>query len=336
MRRDSTKLLLKCALIASPLLILLSLYLLFDPFKVIRHYKDFYVGHDRVILNRDYVSTEIWLQQSPVEHYDSFILGSSRSLAYHCADWAEFLPPGARPFHFDASGETLYGIWSKAKFLDARNASMQDVLFVVDAETLLGIDDMDRHLYVKHPLVSGRGWIAFHSLFFKAFVTDFFVSYLDWRFTGAYRGYMRPYLDDRILTHIDKTNDLVFTSADDEIRDRGDGYWSARPSVFVARDEAHLAPTESVVGDTQRAMLDELRKIFDRRKSRYRVVVNPLYDMRPLAATDLAALREILGAENVFDFSGPNDLTRDIHHYYEASHYRPEVARTIMKRIYQH
>jgi hypothetical protein len=47
-------------------------------------------------------------------------------------------------------------------------------------------------------------------------------------------------------------------------------------------------------------------------------------------------LSGIFGTERVFDFSGVNEFTTDFRNYYEESHYRPQVAREILKRIYEH
>jgi hypothetical protein len=89
-----------------------------------------------------------------------------------------------------------------------------------------------------------------------------------------------------------------------------------------------------VIDDVGERMLREVRAVFDAKGTDYRIVVSPLYDQRPLHPDDLMLLRRVFGAETVFDFSGANDITRDPHSYYEGSHYRPTIARRLMRAVY--
>ena len=42
------------------------------------------------------------------------------------------------------------------------------------------------------------------------------------------------------------------------------------------------------------------------------------------------------GAENVYDFSGINEFTKDYHNYYESGHYRPSLGNKLLERIYKY
>lgn len=84
----------------------------------------------------------------------------------------------------------------------------------------------------------------------------------------------------------------------------------------------------------QRKMLEEMMQTFKKHHTDYKIVINPLFDQIKLNPRDLDILREIFGKENVFDFSGTNEITVDCYNYYEDSHYRPHIARNILKRIY--
>ena len=41
-----------------------------------------------------------------------------------------------------------------------------------------------------------------------------------------------------------------------------------------------------------------------------------------------------VGKENVFDFSGINEYTNDIHNYYERGHYRPILGARLLQKVY--
>ena len=74
----------------------------------------------------------------------------------------------------------------------------------------------------------------------------------------------------------------------------------------------------------------------DAQHTDYRIVISPLYDQKKIDTTDLQFLRTVFGADKVFDFSGINDMTASIYHYYETSHYLPAIATEIMDSIYAH
>jgi hypothetical protein len=89
------------------------------------------------------------------------------------------------------------------------------------------------------------------------------------------------------------------------------------------------------IDDKQIMFLAEIKNIFHKHKTNYKIIINPLYDQIGLNPDDLEYLCELFGKENVFDFSGINEFTNDYRNYYEPSHYRPHVARKIMEKIYK-
>ena len=65
------------------LILLISGYLFYDPFKVLRHYDDYSFYY--ITPNRDYISTEIFINNNKNYHYNSFVFGSSRTSAFKMA-----------------------------------------------------------------------------------------------------------------------------------------------------------------------------------------------------------------------------------------------------------
>jgi len=90
-----------------------------------------------------------------------------------------------------------------------------------------------------------------------------------------------------------------------------------------------------VIFGSQMDLLNDMASIFHKQKTDYRIVISPLYDQLKLNAGDLETLRRIFGTENVYDFSGINEITKDYHNYYENSHYRPHVCTSILDEIYK-
>ena len=81
-------------------------------------------------------------------------------------------------------------------------------------------------------------------------------------------------------------------------------------------------------------MLREIRLIFQKHGTDYRIIINPLYDQIEFNGYDLKQLHKIFGEKNVYDFSGVNELTGDIRNYYDTSHYKPGTGEKILRQIY--
>ena len=128
--------LLYSALFLLPFLVVLLPYFITDPFKVLYHYDNYYDtgGKEYYInTNRSYVSTMMYIQNKEMYHYDSFIFGSSRSEYFMVDDWKKYIPGSASCFHFDGSGESLYNIHKKLKYIAGRSP-IRNVLICMERE----------------------------------------------------------------------------------------------------------------------------------------------------------------------------------------------------------
>lgn len=325
MLRPLLKLSARLLLVAMPVVLLGVYYLWVDPFLVLRHYPTYYPTHRPTIwVNRDVASTETFLRQHrPEQPYDAFILGNSRSIFYQANDWLRHIGP-SRVFHFDASLESLYGISQKIKWLDRRSVRIRHALLVVDFSVLRNVENEPSHLYTKHYAVSGEAWGAFQLKFLKAFFNlAFLKSYLT--------TLLNPPL--RYWSYEQQSNEISYPVPEDSIRRYPQAYYAKRKEVFYQRDttQSYYAPT---IGTQQQTMLRQIKTIFDKYHTDYRIVVSPMYDQLRLDSTDVRALVEVFGASKVFDYSGINRITQSPINYYERYHYRPHVARQILDEIY--
>ncbi len=331
-------LLIRIATLAAPLLLLVCLYVLYDPFEVLRPSQSFYGSSHLVPLNRDYVSTECYLRHPRRRDLDSFILGNSRSLFFRTADWVTFLGP-AVPFHFDASGESVFGLLSKVRLLQKNSRRIRNVLIIMDAETLSVTTDSSGYLLQKDPRVAGTSVANFHYQFFTAFLyPQFFVRYLGYRLTGSVKPWMGDGFQDgpREVLQLPATNDLVVVGKDREMQREGEAFFTALAKRYPRDLSRRPEPGPPVIGPAQISMLSEIQSILTCDNADVRVVINPLYDRVPLNPADAAQLRRIFGPGRVYDFSGANAFTNDVHNYYEQSHYRLNVARQILQIVYAH
>jgi hypothetical protein len=331
----------KLGLLTLPLVAIVIIYLLADPFKVIRDYPSFYKsGYPNYItLNRDYISTTTFDKYYSKNNYNSFILGNSRSIFYEVKDWKTHLNRVvASCFHFDASGENLYGIYKKVKYLDGKVSNIDNVLLILDYTTLSGTEPKKGHLVIISPqLENGKNIFEFHLEFLKAFFNPkFLFAFIDFNLFGKIRNYMKYaslFSETPIFYELISNEERLqyFESMIDKDENL---YYGQKKLIFYQRS-GKVEYSPPCIRDKQKMYLEKIKNIFDKHKTNYKIIINPLYDQIGLNQDDVKSLCGIFGTENVFDFSGINEFTSNYRNYYEASHYRPHVARKIMEEIYK-
>lgn len=321
-----------------PLAILGVVYVSLDPFKVIKHYDSFYDMDAKgwVGLNKDFVSTSTFIHNSKTINYNSFIFGNSRSLFYEVSDWETHLPENSTCFHYDASAESIWALQKKIEFIDREGIKIENALLVLDYSILIQDTAMSGHLFVISPkLVGNSNIIEFHKTFFSAFLSPkFLYAYLDYQISGEVKPYMKEnkLLDDAPYNYEIATNEIRHEYFEKLIAEK-QYFTQERLSVFYQRDTIQKTSPQAIE-ENQRKILNEIHAILKRQNSNVKIVISPLYDQLKLNGKDLAYLKYLFGEENVFDFSGINNITIDYQNYYENSHYRPHIAREIMDEVY--
>ncbi|MBF9220106.1 hypothetical protein [Hymenobacter ruricola] len=328
--RGSGRLLRKVLLLSLPLVAILVSYLVLDPFRVLRRYATF---DQRLVAvpNRDYTSTQMYLNTYERRPHHSFILGDSRTMAFLVRDWEPYIHDTAA-FHYDASSESLYGVWKKLQFLEQHGARLKNVLIVGDADLLEQTHDTAAHLLRKDPRTTGSSRLRFQGAFVKAYLSNlFFYQFIRLRLTGKFRPGMRGLLESRRIYYDPVTNDLVLPELNEEIRRDSLDFYARNERLKAARRPGVSA---AVIGPAQLRQLVAIRAIFARHQTRYHFVISPLFNQKQLNPADLAVLKRVFGASAIHDFSGANAFTAQAGNYYEDAHYRPLVGRAILQQIY--
>ncbi len=318
-----------------PFLFLFLTYFILDPFRVLYNYED-YSKELFIQINRDFVSTETFLKNRSKYQFNSFIFGSSRTLAYKTWEWKKWLPDNAVPFSFDASNENIFGIWSKIKYINKLGDKINNAIIIICPDVTFDTNtDYDSYLYIKDYRVSGNGRIRFHLSFLKAFFTErYYWAYMDYFIFNEYRRYMNHYFTKPFRIKYDPIwNDTYLISFDKLLETDFNGYYLKYANYFI-RDKIRCQPLQQLIDSNSLKMLHDIKDIFYRHKTNYKIIISPLLDQKQFNDEDLLILTEIFGAENIFDFSGVNNYTNDYHNYYENSHYRPTVGSKILKQVY--
>jgi hypothetical protein len=286
--------------------------------------------------NRDVWSTKIFIRNFPKYKYTSYIFGGSRSQAYTTGDWSHYTGD-TNAFHFDASNESIYGIYTKLKYIDKIGGEIKNVLIISDSLIYAETSEDADMIYCKDYRISGKSFLGFQMTFFKSYCYDFFfIKYIDFMFFKTYKPYMKGVIPE-----------LHQTSYIDNVHNNADGaiYHSikaiAQDSVGYYNDKKKFRDRPDNPGmerpcidSTCLRMLHEIKGIFDKHNTRYRIVISPIYWSKKFNNESLLTLKQIFGDTNVYDFSGKNSITSFIGNYYEYSHYKISVGRKIMQDIY--
>jgi hypothetical protein len=316
-----------------PIVSLLSLYFYYDPFKVLRNYHDY--SYPYVIPNRDYISTTMFIKNHEFHAYNSFIFGSSRTIAFRTNSWCKYLSENSNPFLFDASGESVYGIYTKLKYLDSINIRMKNVLIILCRDVSFShSENPEDHLTIKHPATSRESNMNFQFVFIKAFFNpDFLFRFLTYEIIGEYKPYMSGYIENRKITFDTITNETTIIDQETEISQNPSEYYLKRENLFYERKGEQIDSVQRI-NDKKLSMLKEVKRILEENKTNYKVVISPLYEQVKFSKSDISILRALFG-DHLFDFSGRNKFTESKTNYYEPSHFRPAVGDSILYMIYK-
>jgi hypothetical protein len=333
------QLLIRITVFLIPILIVVGVYGLLDPFKVVRTYSNYKPeGFPlSVPLNQNRVSAGTFSFYHDSLHYDSFIFGSSRSMFYEVNDWKPYLNKDAVCFHFDASAETLDGVLHKIEFLEREKVKPRNVLFIFDADLFRPYTLLNEHLYMEDPIVVGAGrWLPFQSAHFRAFLDRKFMrAFLDYTISGSVKPYMTELnlLDDKPFSYDPLTNEMRYTYFE-QLAAKGQYYNEKRMAKFSMKRDTVQHISKPVIDQKAEMKLNRIAAILKKSETDVRVIISPLYNQIKFAQEDLDILKHHFGKNSVYDFSGINALTKSHLGYYEQSHYRPILAKAVLDSVY--
>jgi len=328
---------LKRVFIFSITLIIMAVLLIYiDFFRVFKQYTNYYQNL-KVDINREMVCVNTYFNYKDSIGFDSFIFGNSRSKAFKCLYWKQYIADNSQPFHFDAMGEGIWGISEKINFIDKQGTEIKNALIIIDRDVLVINEPRTGHLFTPHPLISGDSKIGYYYDFFKTSLNlRFLFSVIDFNIFKEKRKYMNGFINShKFLPIIDTINCDYWYSYGKEIKNDSLAYYQKLINRKVFYERPKINYSKCLITTLEIEQLQAVKKIFEKHNTKYKIVVSPIYDQIPLEQDQLELLISIFGENNVYDFSGKNIFTENISNYFESSHYRPVVANEIMKIVYK-
>ena len=314
-----------------PLIIIFIVYIRTDPFKVIRNYK-IYLS-DYIMLDRGFVSAKVFLRNYKKFRYNSFIFGSSRSCAFTAKEWQKYLDEGSIPYSFGAWNETIEGIYRKIKLIDSINNPINNVLLIIDTDYTF---KKKNSLKYEHYLVSGKSLFKFHFDYFVLYIRKLWLipASVDYELFHKKRKYMHHFIGMKPGDLDPVTNDWLPKSEEYILKDSIEYYRNADKIFYKRPATQQEAPPQ--IDIAARKILLKMKNIFDKHNTRIKIIISPLYDQVRINHKDLDVLREVFGRNNIYDFSGINDITNNVYNYNnDVKHYRKRTANKILTMIYK-
>jgi hypothetical protein len=316
-----------------PFIIVVIVYILYDPFMVLHKYED-YNKKMYIPKNRDFISTETYLNNRQKYNYDSFIFGSSTALFVPPSIWKQYLSKTNSVFSFDASRENIVGIWSKMKYIDKKHQHIKNALFVIDYDKVFSKLDRDNVLFIKHYKVLRSSWFDFQSKNFLNILNPFFLrALISYNVSKEFKPFMKEFLIDE-TSYIDPvTNEYHCSSVMVELKTDSLKYYADRKEKFPSRNGIYRE-YKSQINKDQIQMLTEMKEILDGDKTDYRIIISPNYEQVYFNKSDLDILDSIFGKKNVLDFSGVNKFSDEMSNFYDGLHFKAYVGIELLDVAY--
>ena len=327
---------LRTMLATLPVWAVVAIYVAADPFNVLRFDSRKSEAHAAAGRNMGVVTINTFLNNNERRLYDSFIFGSSMSQNFRAEEWAKYLPSGSSVLHADATMETIDGIVDKIRFFNSRGTKVANALIVIEEEMLRRSPLDDDILHVRPPSITSEvSALHFHTLFFNAYKNPTVIGYclMPKRFKAKMEA-------EGIITtdpseRIDSLNEYRYNKFDSLIAVNPDAFYTGeRLRAFEANADVMPQPYNSVITERLVEKLKELRTLLKSNDTKYVVIIPPRYKRRTLSGGDLLALREILGEDNVKDYSH-DALSRNPRAYYDkTAHLTAANCTALLKMAY--
>lgn len=331
------------AMAAPVLAIFIAVYLIADPFNVVRQPSTLFPaacsgGSPSVGANKGAITISNFDKQLATgKTYNSFIFGSSISCCYDAREWAGLLDDadGASPYHFDSSGESIESMAAKVAFLDRRGIRMRHALIVLDPMVLQNRPDNNPFSIDPPQLHPGPlHWIRFHYTFFRAATNaDFLKSYIPGMLLdSAVNNGRNRIFEVQPINYDPATNQETLPTWDSLIASQPEQFYRVHPLPPSAP-----TPSEApqAIDKPRLELLKQIATTFKAHGTDCKVIISPNRQKKFLNRADLKALEEAFGASRVHDFSlAESRLTETDSLFYDPIHYRPPMASHLLRLTY--
>lgn len=335
--KSFNKFILRTIIAAIPLIIIVATYLILDPFKVVRYYYPYFepkTWETWLGWNKNWVSTTAYEQGRYLNHYDSFIFGSSISIAYKAKDWKKYLPTNASLFHFDGTEEDLNGILDKMQYIDNLNDTIKHALIILEPNTFRNRPSKNFLRYTPPQMGGWNTFLDFHHTYFRQFINwDFLKSYIPFKITGKPIIYgEKDIFPQQQLLYDKTTNEEGLELMERRIDNNPDSAYRKNEMDRFSIHKLHYC--QPMINDTLRSHLTKISKLLKKHHSDYYIVFGPNRKRELLHPDDQKILSDIFIPERIYRYTAIDTIRDDKPYFYDNNHYRTFVCSAILDSIY--
>jgi len=265
--------------------------------------------------------------------YNSFIFGSSRATSVYACYLQEKIE-NSTFFHYSNWNESIGGIERKINLLDSLGYSIDNVVIYLDTDYTFA--DEGKCSPFDHYLLTNKSrnaYLASHfNSFFKNLTTDKIKILLGLQVHGEVFPNWLSDLETNDPNHFCSDSMISFYGNIDTSHSYIKGMDSLINSGFLYQRELEQNYKAKQISPEEQDILCNLKLLLEKHYSNYYIVVTPLYDQYKFAISDQKILSDCFG-ENIYDFSGINDITNDPYNYPDRKHFQPYISKNILDSI---
>jgi len=319
-----------------PIVIVLIIYLVTDPFKTLHPFSFQYFD----VTNRDYISSELFLRNISKFHYDSYIFGSSRCGGFNSYHWKHYLPEGSTQFLFQSWSESITGIEQKIDYIDNHNDDLNNALVLLDIPGSFSKEQLPKEvLTIKHYQFSGQPKFEFQCCLFWGFIQK---PSIWWSSVKQFIRHDIPVFPMDTLSNDWGTNNRYADIRIQPAKDSLCNCTTKTKAIFLKqiknKSNSDLTESKPLITSQFLKQLMHIKEVFDNHHTDYRIVISPAYcyTYPRINEEDLKILQDVFGADKVFNYSGKNLLTDDCFNFSDPDHFGQSVGWQIIEDIYHH
>ena len=266
--------------------------------------------------------------------YNSFIFGSSRTAGLY-ACYLQKKIKNSIFFHYANWSETIGGICAKMELLDSLGYKLDNIFIYIDDDYTFAYSGYCNAGF-DHYLLTKENKYSYYFNHFKSFV---FPPY-DIDKIKILLGYQSNSDIIPFKEYDLETNDLHLCT-DSLIINYGNCNMekshikkidSLKKCGFLYKRSVTQKYNEKQISLNEEQILRKIKALLDKHKSKYYIVITPLYDQFKLDTSDIQFLNKLFG-KNVYDFSGINNITNNEYNYPDRKHFLPYISKIIVDSI---
>ena len=336
-KQDSKYLLLiKSLFLAVPFITLIGLYIVEDPFMILREYDDY--DHPKFVLsNIGHIGWLKFKKNNPSRHYDSFILGTSCSNSFQSSSWKKYI--NGNIIKLNSNNENLYELVEVLEALEKQpNQKINNILIVSEPILLAGDKEKNGVMHALPAEVSGKSIASLNIDYLKAFFyMPFLSAYIKHQFFGISNEGVNFYVNDNKQFADRYTNDDVgVREREVEIKSKGETvFYQGRELQFAGWNSVSRNIMPALFGKSQKALFKRVKAVAQRHNTNLKIAIGPNLETGYMNPKDDAILREIFGDKNVVNYNVPahKELIKK-ENFYDKMHYRTHIAKQILRDLY--